>query len=155
MSHLKQVWNAALLAALSVFAVIGFAHDAFAQHSHGAPAAAKPVELGASVAFDRQGRLWTVRKETSDEGTPFVTLRTSTDMGKTWSDTIRLVQDRVSARGEERPKIAFGLKDESTLSIRGRPWDSRIRTSARSVFCVPWMAARPFLIRSPYMRTEM
>lgn len=112
MLHITQAWSAVLLSAAGFLAVIVPLHEVHAQHHHSAASAAKPAELGASAAFDPQGRLWVVGKEASDDGTPFVTLRHSDDTGKTWSGTNRIAQDRITARGEERPKIAFGPNRE-------------------------------------------
>ncbi|TCS36014.1 hypothetical protein EDC30_10878 [Paucimonas lemoignei] len=86
---------------------------ALAHEGHAGAAATKRLELGTSAAVDKEGRLWVASKETLDGG-EFVVLRRSADLGKTWSKPIKVqnTPEPVSAGGEERPKIAFGPKDE-------------------------------------------
>jgi hypothetical protein len=112
--HLR---NAALATALCVAALATPIGEVAAQHAHahenGHAAAAKVPELGTSAAIDKEGRLWAVTKQVAN-GQQFVVLQTSADMGKTWSPP-KIVQQEpepVAARGEERPKIAFGPKGE-------------------------------------------
>lgn len=115
MSRITQIRNAALRSALCVLAFTAPAFEAAAQlahaHDHHPASSTKPSELGTSAATDRNGRLWAVTKEMS-EGQEFVVLQTSADKGKTWSPPKRIQQEPVAARGEERPKIAFGNNGE-------------------------------------------
>ncbi|HEY0942708.1 MAG TPA: sialidase family protein [Steroidobacter sp.] len=73
--------------------------------------------LGSSAAFDRQERLWIVRIEPADENA-HVILQRSDDKGATWQPAIRVTAkpEPVSADGENRPKIAFGPRDEIYVS---------------------------------------
>jgi hypothetical protein len=101
--------------------------SAFAQHMHGS----KAPELGTSAAFDAQGRLWIVSKETAPGG-QYVTLQSSDDLGKTWSAPRRVQQqpEPVSAEGENRPKIAFGTKGEIYITYTkplAKPYTGEIR----------------------------
>jgi hypothetical protein len=106
-----------LAAFLCMLAVAAPTVNAAAQHPHAHhpdhAAPAKPLELGTSAAMDKEGRLWAVTKELID-GDQFVVLQTSSDMGKTWSAPNKIQQEPepVAARGEERPKIAFGNNGE-------------------------------------------
>jgi hypothetical protein len=117
MFRMTHIHNVALAAALCVLALAASIGEVAAQHAHahqnGHAAAAKAPELGTSAAIDKEGRLWAVTKEVADGG-QFVALQTSADMGKTWSSPKRISQEPepVAARGEERPKIAFGPKGE-------------------------------------------
>ena len=65
--------------------------------------------LGASAAFDGKGMLWAV---TTEGG--YVALRHSTDLGRTWSEPVRVntTEERIEADGDARPKIAVGPKGE-------------------------------------------
>lgn len=85
-------------------------HESHQSHpaQHGAASARKTAELGTSAAVDQQGNLWVVSKEVADNGNSFIALRSSRDAGKTWSAPRHVIQEPVAARGEERPKIAFG-----------------------------------------------
>ncbi|HEY5755498.1 MAG TPA: sialidase family protein [Steroidobacter sp.] len=69
--------------------------------------------LGTTAAFDQQKRLWIVRSEPVDKNAHVVVER-SDDNGKTWQPAIRVTAkpEPVSADGENRPKIAFGARDE-------------------------------------------
>ncbi len=69
--------------------------------------------LGTTAAFDQQKRLWIVRSEPVDKNA-HVVLERSDDNGKTWQPAIRVTAkpEPVSADGENRPKIAFGARDE-------------------------------------------
>ena len=101
--------------------LIGLASVVFAQtgqdhaHQHGATSQTRPVELGTSTAFDQQGVLWAVSKEVADDGKPSLALQTSANFGKSWSPPRSIVQEPVAARGDERPKIAFGPAGELYL----------------------------------------
>lgn len=87
----------------------------------GAPASAAGshgrVALGSSAAFDHQQRLWIVRTEPVDEQA-HVILQRSDDNGATWQPSIRVTSqpEPVSADGENRPKLAFGPRDEIYVS---------------------------------------
>jgi hypothetical protein len=117
MIRILHARNSALAALSCLLAFTAFTSEATAQqphaHEHGPATSGKPLELGTSAAADREGRLWAVTKEVID-GDQFVVLQTSADMGKTWSPPRRIQQEPepVAARGEERPKIAFGSKGE-------------------------------------------
>jgi hypothetical protein len=82
-------------------------------HSHGSGAAHVAQDLGTALAFDRNGRLWGVTKET-DNRDQYVALQSSADMGKTWTAPRRIQKapEPIAARGEARPHIAFGHKGE-------------------------------------------
>jgi len=89
------------------------------------------AELGTSVAVDSQGSLWIVGKEAAGVD-QYVTVQTSTDMGKTWSEPRRIQQtpEPVSADGENRPKIAFGNKGEIYITYTkplAKPYTGEIR----------------------------
>jgi hypothetical protein len=73
--------------------------------------------LGTTAAFDRQQRLWIVRSEPVDKNA-HVVLERSDDNGKTWQPAIRASSqpEPVSADGENRPKIAFGPRNEIYVS---------------------------------------
>jgi hypothetical protein len=113
--------------ALAMSAQLSFAHDGpHAGMSHG-----KAAELGTSASIDSQGRLWIVRKEGAGAA-QFVVVQTSTDMGKTWSEPRRVQQESeaISADGENRPKIAFGRKDEVYITYTkplAKPYTGDIR----------------------------
>jgi hypothetical protein len=100
---------------LSCFFLVFFkALNAHGQHihQHDDAATARPVELGLSAAFDRQGNVWAVSKDTAADGSAFLALRRSADMGKSWSSPQVVTREAIAARGEERPKLAFGPKGE-------------------------------------------
>ena len=100
-------------------------------HSHGTAVTAASRDLGTAAAFDKEGRLWVVAKET--EGTDqYVVLRSTTDMGKTWSagQRVQKAPEPVAASGEARPHIAIGSKGElyvSYTSTIARPHIGNIR----------------------------
>ncbi|TFW33873.1 sialidase family protein [Massilia horti] len=73
----------------------------------------KSSELATGAALDNSGRLWVVTKETIDNK-PFVVLRSSPDMGKTWSEPkpVQHASEPVAANGEARPHVALGPKGE-------------------------------------------
>lgn len=113
LQHLKTFATVALgalaLTAMSPAALAqgGAGHD----HASGTTRAAQ--DLGTAAAFDRDGRLWVVTKET-DNRDQYVALRSSADMGKTWTAARRIQKapEPIAARGEARPHIAFGSKGE-------------------------------------------
>lgn len=69
--------------------------------------------LGASAAFDSHGRLWVV-----DAVNGHVRVRTSTDDGATLGPPVIVnpTPERIYDEGENRPKIAFGPRDEIYVS---------------------------------------
>lgn len=84
-------------------------------------------ELGASAAFDAQGRLWVV-----DAAGGHVRLRHSDDLGKTLSAPadVNAVAEPIYDEGENRPKIAFGPRGEVYVSWsqpRAKPWTGFVR----------------------------
>jgi len=66
-----------------------------------------------TAAFDKQGTLWVAWYNTGH-----VYLSRSTDKGKTFNQpvTVNRIPENVYARGENRPKIAFGNRGEIYLS---------------------------------------
>jgi hypothetical protein len=119
--------------AAASLALLAAAGPVAAQHgAHGSAAAkADAPELGSSAAVDAQGRLWLAAKESTPQG-QFVTVRSSSDLGKTWSDPVR-VQSRpepVSAEGENRPKIAFAPNGAMVITYTrplAKPYTGEIR----------------------------
>jgi hypothetical protein len=73
--------------------------------------------LGTTAAFDHQNRLWIVRTEPVGKSA-HVVLERSDDNGATWQPAIRATTtpEPVSSDGENRPKIAFGPRDEMYVS---------------------------------------
>ena len=73
--------------------------------------------LGTTAAFDHQNRLWIVRNEPVDKNAHVIVER-SDDNGATWQPAIRVTTqpEPVAAEGENRPKIAFGPRDEIYVS---------------------------------------
>lgn len=100
---------------------------AAAQHAgHG-----KKPELGTTAAVDARGQLWIVHKEV-DEGRQYVVLQSSADNGATWSAARRVQEapEPVSAEGENRPKIAFGRRNEIYITYTrplAKPYTGEIR----------------------------
>lgn len=87
----------------------------------------KEPPLGASAAFDAQGRLWV-----ADAADGHVRLRHSDDLGKTFSApvSVNASPEPIYADGENRPKLAFGPKGEIYVSWsqpRARPWTGFVR----------------------------
>ncbi len=87
----------------------------------------KGPELGASAAFDSQGRLYVV-----DAADGHVRLRHSDDDGRTLSTPVNVNAnaERIYADGENRPKIAFGPHDEVYVSWSqplAAPWTGFVR----------------------------
>lgn len=109
-----KTWHGALFATAFLCMAIAPLETAHADqaHAHGHKTAPKAAELGTTAAFDGQGRLWAVNKELTEDGKPYLALRASDDQGQTWSALRQLVQEPVAARGDERPKIAFGNRGE-------------------------------------------
>lgn len=100
---------------------------ALAQHAaHG-----RKAELGTSAAVDNHGQLWIVHKE-GDAGGQNIVLRVSADGGQTWDAPRRVLTapEPVSAEGENRPKIAFGRRNEIYITWTrplSRPYTGEIR----------------------------
>ncbi|MFS0756137.1 sialidase family protein [Noviherbaspirillum sp. 1P10PC] len=109
-----RIFTTAILAAVALTAASPAApaqgHEG---HGHGSGTASASQDLGTAAAFDRNGRLWAVSKETEGRD-QYVALRSSEDMGKTWTAPRRIQKapEPIAARGEARPHIAFGNKDE-------------------------------------------
>ncbi|TFW21428.1 sialidase family protein [Duganella callida] len=90
------------------------------------PAAHKiKTQLGSSAAFDRHGVLWLVG---ADDGK--LVARTSSDDGNSWRPAVILSDEAAMAGGDERPRIAFGPRDEVYITYSRpleKPWTSEIR----------------------------
>ena len=78
-----------------------------AQHKH--------AQLASSYAFDQAGKLWMVGL---DQQKLFI--RSSQDLGKTWTVKQLEADGKISADGENRPKIAIG-KDGSMVITYTKP----------------------------------
>jgi len=92
-----------LLTVLSGLIFLGFGVQSISTAQTGGPVA--KAWLATSFAFDAQGTLWLVGIDRS--GALFT--QTSATNGRTWSSARVIdVGERVSADGENRPKIAFG-----------------------------------------------
>ena len=131
--HTKR-FAALFAAALGISLSHLAAPAAVAQDKHVHPNAA-PVsasrDLGTAAAFDQNGRLWVVTKETENTD-QYVVLKSSVDMGKTWTtgQRIQKTPEPVAANGEARPHIAVGTKGElyiSYTSTVARPHIGNIR----------------------------
>ncbi|MBP1474142.1 exo-alpha-sialidase [Frateuria sp. MAH-13] len=95
--------------------------------AHEPMAMSKEPPLGASAAFDAQGRLWV-----ADAADGHVRLRHSDDLGKTFSAPVPVnaTPEPIYAEGENRPKLAFGPKGEIYVSWsqpRAKPWTGFVR----------------------------
>jgi hypothetical protein len=106
-----------LLLCLAVAPVVAHEHMAMS----------KEPPLGASAAFDTQGRLWVV-----DAADGHVRLRHSDDLGKTFSAPmpVNATPEPIYAEGENRPKLAFGPDGEIYVSWsqpRAKPWTGFVR----------------------------
>jgi len=100
-----------------------------------AQTAAKPhgghpprVALGSSAAFAPDGRLWLVGLDAAAR----LFVQTSADDGRRWDAPRPLAtgDDRISADGENRPKIAFGPGGQMVISYTqplARPYTGAIR----------------------------
>ncbi len=87
----------------------------------------KSAALGASAAFDSQGRLYVV-----DAADGHVRLRHSDNDGRTFSTPINVnaKAERIYDEGENRPKITFGPHDEVYVSWSqplAAPWTGFVR----------------------------
>ncbi len=83
------------------------AHDAHPVH-HASGQGIIPSELGASVVAGAGGVIWALSKQHVAEAEAALVLRNSADMGKTWSVPIIVSREQITARGDERPALAFG-----------------------------------------------
>jgi len=95
--------------------------------AHEPMAMPKEPPLGASAAFDAQGRLWL-----ADAANGHVRLRHSDDLGKTFSAPVLVntAPEPIYAEGENRPKLAFGPEGEIYVSWsqpRAKPWTGFVR----------------------------
>jgi hypothetical protein len=95
--------------------------------AHERMAMPKEPPLGASAAFDAQGRLWV-----ADAVDGHVRLRHSDDLGKTFNTPVPVnaTPEPIYAEGENRPKLAFGPDGEIFVSWsqpRAKPWTGFVR----------------------------
>lgn len=127
--------------ALGVAALALGLHVAMAQHAgHGAPAQAaapKPTkeraprpQLGTGAAFAPDGSLWMAALD--DQGRLFVQTAHAQDKGWQWGAprTLDTGTDRISADGENRPKLLFGPKGLVLVSytqVLDKPFTGFIR----------------------------
>lgn len=128
---MKMTTATKFLGILCLLAGFGLSADLQAQMDHTRHHAAR-AELGTSAAVDAKGNLWIAGKETAADGGQYVVLQMSRDMGKTWSPPKRVQQapEPVSADGENRPKLAFGTKDEIYIAYTkplAKPYTGEIR----------------------------
>lgn len=79
--------------------------------AHAMQSAKNRAALGTSVAVDSSGRLWAAFART-DDGVAKILVQRSDDDGKTWRAPVQVAGEPVAADGENRPKLAFGPKDE-------------------------------------------
>jgi|GEM_PF-157865 len=82
-----------------------------------------------AAAFDREGALWIVGKETSALEESLV-VRKSLNQGKDWTVMARLNGEKIAAAGDERPRIAFGLAGEIYVTYSrplAKPYTSELR----------------------------
>ena len=110
------------------------AMQAFAHQAHDKDTS---KQLAVSVAIDAQGRLWRV---SFNKG--FVEVASSTDLGKNFSKSVQVNPDKqnLTAKGEVRPKIAFGTNGEIyvtwmqnlTKRFSGYIWFSRSLNGGKS-----------------------
>lgn len=93
-----------VLQALLGAPLLARAHD-MAQHAP-APTAARRPALGMGAALSPDGALWTVSLDARQR----LVLMRSDDLGRRWSapQVLDIADDRISADGENHPKIAFG-----------------------------------------------
>lgn len=96
-------------------------------HQHEMAAMAHEPALGASAAFDADGRLWLV-----DVHDGHVQLRRSDDLGKTFTAPVDVnaVAEAIYASGENRPKIAFGPHGQIDVTWSHplkAPWTGYVR----------------------------
>lgn len=118
-----QIYNIqalrSFITAIVVLLATTFALAAPATHAT-APAAhhGKAPDLGTGAAFDRDGVLWVVMKETDANG-EFILLQSTSDLGKSWTPKKRILNDPepVTARGEARPHIVFGPRGEMYVTF--------------------------------------
>ena len=108
---------------------LALAGPALAQHDHAAAGAkrrAPPLAMGA--AFSPSGELWIVGLNAQQQ----LFVQTSADEGRHWSAERRLDTgaDKVAADGENRPKLAFGLRGQVVISYTeplAKPYTGQIR----------------------------
>jgi hypothetical protein len=104
-----------------------FACAAFAQHAGMPMDMGHAPALGASAAFDSHGTLWVV-----DARDGHIRVRQSADDGHTLSAPVIVnpVAERIYTEGENRPKIAFGPRDQLYVSWsqpRAKPYTGYVR----------------------------
>jgi hypothetical protein len=103
------------------------AHENHAGHAQSGRGAAASGELGASAAFDAQGRLWAVTKSGGH-----VMLVRSDDAGRTWQRPVQVnpKPEGIGADGDSRPKVATGPGGEVYVSWTrplSKPYTGEIR----------------------------
>jgi hypothetical protein len=104
--HADPIRRRLLLAAAAGIAATAL--PARAQHQHGG---GKRAELGISAAVDAAGTIWVASREGAGDSA-FLAVRSSGDMGHSWSAPRQLGSEAITASGESRPKIAFGKHGE-------------------------------------------
>ncbi len=115
-SHFR--WACALLLALAA--------PALAQPTHNAMRRNAPLAM--SAAFAPNGELWVVALD--DKQRLFV--QASADDGRSWAAprVLDTGSDKIAADGENRPKLAFGMKGEAVITYTeplDRPYTGQIR----------------------------
>ena len=124
MTNMLKLCLSLALGALGTLAV-----PAGAQMHH---AQTSKIELGTSSALDGQGRLWIASREAGPGKADYVVLQHSSDTGRTWSTPQRVQQtpEPISADGENRPKLAFGIHGEIYVAYTkplAKPYTGEIR----------------------------
>lgn len=78
------------------------------------PTRQRPPPLAIGAAFAPDGALWIVGLDPQRR----LFIQRSTDQGRSWSEphTLDVGEDTVSADGENRPKIAFGPRDQVVIA---------------------------------------
>jgi len=107
--------------------LLSMALPAMAQHHHD-PTQRRPPPLAIGAAFSPAGELWIVGLDAQQH----LFVQTSADAGRHWSEPrpIAIGKDKVSADGENRPKLAFGPNSYAVISYTeplDKPYTGRIR----------------------------
>lgn len=128
------IWRGVFSLAIAALVCVAPAR-AHGDHEHTAPGAmpGKARQLGVSVAFDRQGRVWLARvveqhvvvSHSDDLGD---------DLGRHFSAPVRVnvAPEAIAAEGENRPKIVIGADGSVHVSYTqslSRPYSGHIRYS--------------------------
>jgi hypothetical protein len=102
----RKLTGSVLALVLAWCSAPGVAHEG---HEHAVPAKKVRLDLGIGAAFDSEGRLWIVGKESAEGGAggEYVTIKNSRDEGKTWSKPVRInpLAEAVVASGEDHPQL--------------------------------------------------